>query len=94
MIGEQIKGFKLVFYGDDASITKDVSLGDSASKLGGGVYMTYNEEEPIKIPKPGETITYVYVTDKAFSKAEIYVKLKSGKDCSDTSDFIALGVCN
>src|SRR3989344_4873581 len=51
--GKEVEGFKLVFYSNDMSSTKDVTTGDSPVTFNGGIYMLNNETETIKIPNPG-----------------------------------------
>lgn len=88
-IGQEVGGFELVFYGDDKSTVVDVNGGEvPLGPAENRIYMLGKPLESIKIPQPGETRTYEYNTTEWYSEAEIYVKLKTGRICSDVSDSI------
>ncbi|MEK6933488.1 MAG: archaellin/type IV pilin N-terminal domain-containing protein [Nanoarchaeota archaeon] len=99
-----IKGFNLVFIGSDGS-TKPVRVIDGVIVSGGqGTVQTYNPNHKadnqnfflanIKVPKTGETNTYLYTSigDEDFVEMEVYPILKSDKIC-DLSDSIKLVNC-
>ncbi len=89
--GQEVEGFELVFYGGDESVVVGVR-GEDTPDAGSDswIYMLNKSTQNIKIPKPGETRTYEYNTTRLFVESEVYVKLKSGKVCSDVSDSISL----
>lgn len=76
---EQIGGFDLLFYQSDGSSSR---VKVRATGSDSGISFGVSGETGIKIPNPGEWMTYNYTTTKAFNKVEVYPALKSGSICS------------
>ncbi|MDP1695840.1 MAG: type IV pilin [archaeon] len=91
----KIIGFSLVFT-DKEGITKVAVVNETTipSCDEGGIKMLGEScSSPIKVPKEGNSYTYVYKNaDKTFKTAEVYPMLSNGRLC-DKSDSIELIGC-
>jgi len=86
-VEEKVEGFNLVFYKEGKSSVKQVINNTAPDSE---FYVLNHENENIKIPLPGEIKTFVYNTTKEYDYVEIYVKLKSGRVCSDKTDSVEI----
>jgi len=89
-VSDKISGFELVFIAEGEGKKLSAREGNSTS----GLKILRSTDINIKIPKPGEIITYVREAEnnKKYTSVEVYPTLASGAIC-EKSDAIKLILC-
>lgn len=85
---DNIGSLKLVFYGSG----KNLALEVKDNKAGNDTFFMLNRNN-FKVPKTGETQSYVYNVSEVYNKVEVYTLLKSGRTCEAKNDEIILENC-
>lgn len=83
-----VGGLKLAFYGSGKSFGLEVKDG----KAGNNTFFM-KASGNFKVPKTGETQSYVYNVSEIYDKVEVYTLLKSGRTCEAKNDEITLENC-
>jgi hypothetical protein len=91
---KNIGGLKLVFYRSGKIFGLEVKNG----KSGNDTFFMIDKivrfaDIPFKVPKTGETQSYVYNVSELYNKVEVYTLLKSGRTCEGKNDEISLENC-
>lgn len=88
-----IAGFKIVFVESDGSTTvKEINNNLEAGCGQDKISMFGSCSGNLKVPKSGDTYTYVYNSGKTFKTMEVYPILSNGRVC-DRSDSINIINC-